>query len=46
MLQSPADVPDRWEDFVVFPARLAVYAPRVIRLSIHAIAELIKAEGV
>ena len=36
MLQSPTDIPDEWEDFAVFPARFVVYAPRDIRLPLHA----------
>jgi len=36
MLQSPPNIPDAWEGFAVFPARFVVYAPRNMRLTVHA----------
>ena len=35
MLETLTDLPDSWEDFVLFPARFVVYAPHDVRLALH-----------
>jgi hypothetical protein len=41
MLPPSDDRPDKWEDFVVFPARFLVYAPRDVRQHLHAFGKTI-----